>query len=266
MKKINKVKLFINNNIKSRKVAKELVEVLKKKKFQIVDDDFDLGIAIGGDGSFLRMVKDCNFNNEIFYVGVNAGTLGFAQDISVDEIGDFVANLSRGEYTYEEIGVQEVLIVTNTSTSKMFSLNEIVIRDEALNTTSLDILVDDIFLEHYTGDGILIATSFGSTTYNLSFGGSFVYNTFNTLQITPIAPLNNKSYHGLTNSVIIPSNKIIKLVPKRNNGNLIVTIDGDNKFYNNVTKIETSMRTQTIKIIRKKDYNFIRKINEKFLK
>ena len=105
MKKINKVKLFINNNIKSRKVAKELVEVLKKKKFQIVDDDFDLGIAIGGDGSFLRMVKDCNFNNEIFYVGVNAGTLGFAQDISVDEIGDFVANLSRGEYTYEEIGV-----------------------------------------------------------------------------------------------------------------------------------------------------------------
>ena len=145
MKKINKVKLFINNNIKSRKVAKELVEVLKKKKFQIVDDDFDLGIAIGGDGSFLRMVKDCNFNNEIFYVGVNAGTLGFAQDISVDEIGDFVANLSRGEYTYEEIGVQEVLIVTNTSTSKMFSLNEIVIRDEALNTTSLEILVDDIF-------------------------------------------------------------------------------------------------------------------------
>ena len=73
------------------------------------------------------MVKDCNFNNEIFYVGVNAGTLGFAQDISVDEIGDFVANLSRGEYTYEEIGVQEVLIVTNNSKKKMFSLNKLLI-------------------------------------------------------------------------------------------------------------------------------------------
>lgn len=266
MKKINKVKLFVNNNIKSRKVAKELISILEKKKFKIVEDDFDLGIAVGGDGSFLRMVKASNFNSNAYYVGVNAGTLGFAQEVSIDEINKFINDLSKGEFTYEEIGVGEVEITTNDSVSKFYSLNEIVVRDEELNTTSFDVLVDDVFLEHYTGDGLLIATSFGSTAYNLSFGGSIVYNTFNTLQITPIAPLNNKSYHSLINSIIIPSSKSIQLIPKRHGGNFIITIDGDNNFYNNVSKIETFMDGKSIKIIRKKDYNFIKKINDKFIK
>lgn len=266
MKKITKVKLFVNNNIKSRKAAKTITEVLKKKKFEIVDDDFDLGIAVGGDGSFLRMIKDSNFDSDAFYVGVNAGTLGFAQDVSLTEINKFIDHLSKGKFTYEQIGVQEVEITTNNSISRFYSLNEIVIRDEELNTAGLDVYVDDILLEKYTGDGLLIATSFGSTAYNLSFGGSVVYNTFDTLQITPIAPLNNKSYHSLINSVIIPSNKVIKLLPTRNRGDLVITVDGDNNFYNNVSKIETSMKQKSIKVIRKEDYNFIQKINDKFIK
>lgn len=266
MKKINKVKLFVNNNIKSRKAAKLITEILLKKKFEIVESDFDLGIAVGGDGSFLRMIKNSNFNSDTYYVGVNAGTLGFAQDISLNEINKFIDHLSKNKFTYETIGVQEVEITTNNSISKFYSLNEIVVRDEELNTTSLDVYVDDVLLEKYTGDGLLVATSFGSTAYNLSFGGSVVYNTFDTLQITPIAPLNNKSYHSLINSVIIPSSKTIKLIPNRNKGDLIVTIDGDNNFYNNVLKVETVMNQKSIKVIRKEDYNFIQKINDKFIK
>lgn len=266
MKKINRVKLFVNNNIKSRKAAKLITEILKKKKFEVVEDNFDLGIAVGGDGSFLRMIKYSNFDSDVFYVGVNAGTLGFAQDISIDEINKFIDNLRKEKFTYEQIGVQEVKVTANNSTSNFYSLNEIVVRDEELNTTSLDVYVDDVLLEKYTGDGLLVATSFGSTAYNLSFGGSVVYNTFDSLQLTPIAPLNNKSYHSLINSVIIPSSKIIKLIPNRNKGNLIVTIDGDNNFYNNVSKIETHMNQKSIKVIRKEDYNFIQKINDKFIK
>ena len=123
MKKINKVKLFVNNNIKSRKAAKIITEVLKKKKFEIVEEDFDLGIAVGGDGSFLRMVKNSNFNSNPYYVGVNAGTLGFAQDVSLDEINKFIDNLRKDKFTYEQIGVQEVEITTNDVTSNFYSLN-----------------------------------------------------------------------------------------------------------------------------------------------
>lgn len=265
MTKIRNIKLFVNDNIKSMKVAKQVEERLIEKGFNISDDEFDLGIAIGGDGSFLRMVKQSCFNSEVLYVGVNAGTLGFAQEINADEIDSFINDINDNNYEYEEVGVGEAEITTADSVSKFYYLNEITLRDKELNTTGLDVLVDGSLLEEYVGDGLLISTSFGSTAYNLSFGGSIVYNTFHTLQITPIAPLNNKSYRNLINSVIIPSEKVITIIPNRSK-DLLVTVDGDNNVYDDVEKTNISIRDKKIKIIRKSNYNFIEKVNDKFLK
>lgn len=267
MKKINKVKLFINNNLKSRKAAEEIKKELINNKFQLVEEDFDLGIAVGGDGSFLRMVTNSNFNSECYYVGINAGTLGFAQDISLEEIKPFVKSLSKENINYDKIGIGEVEVIFKNKTVNKFNIvNEIVIRNEELNTLHANVFVDESLLEKYVGDGLLIATSFGSTAYNLSFGGSIVFNTFDTLQLTPIAPLNNKSYRNLINSVIIPSNKIITIEPNTNDNNLLITVDGKNTFLNEVEKIKIVINNKTINIIRKKDYDFIKKVNEKFIK
>ena len=57
----------------------------------------------------------------------------------------------------------------------------------------------------------------------------------------------------------------ITLIPKRNSGNVIVTVDGDNNFYEGVKSIKTVIK-RTVKVIRMNDYNFIQKINDKFLK
>ena len=266
MRKINRVKLFVNNNEKSKKVGNYVEKILLNHNFIIVDDNYDLCIAIGGDGSFLRMIKETDFNSNIFYVGVNAGTLGFAQDVSVDDLEEFIKDLSNDSFVYEEIGVQEVSVSSNDGEHSFKSLNEIVIRNDSLKTIYFDVYVDDVLLENYVGDGILISTSFGSTAYNLSFGGSIVFNTFDTLQITPIAPLNNKSYRCLSNSVIIPSNKRIKIEPRLDDDNIVITVDGENLFYKDAVKIETFINDTRIKVIRKKDYNFITKVNDKFLK
>lgn len=263
---IKKIKLFVNDNSKSREVENILSKKLRSANFSIVDDEFDLGIAVGGDGSFLRMIKNSNFDSDCYFVGINAGTLGFAQEVDIDQIDEFIELIAREEFNYEKIGVQEVTISTEDSNSKLCSLNEIVVRDYELNTTRLGVYVDGVLLENYVGDGLLVSTSFGSTAYNLSFGGSIVYNTFHTLQITPIAPLNSKSYRNLLNSVIVPDNKIIKLVPKKEYNNLIITVDGDNNLYKGVHSIETVINNRTINVIRMDDYNFVKKINDKFLK
>ncbi len=266
MKKISKVKLFVNDNLKSRKAAEEIREELLNNNFEIVEDNFDLGIAVGGDGSFLRMITNSNFDSDCYYVGINAGTLGFAQDISLEEVKSFVKSLT-GELNCEKIAIGEVEVYFKNQIVKNFNIvNEIVIRNEELNTLHANVLVDDSLLEKYVGDGLLIATSFGSTAYNLSFGGSIVFNTFDTLQITPIAPLNNKSYRNLINSVIIPSNKTIIVEPNSNDDNLLITVDGKNTFLNEVEKIKIVINNKTINIIRKQDYNFIKKVNEKFIK
>lgn len=265
MQKIRSYKTFRNDNERSIKIEKLLNQKMQKNGFVLNDENYDLAVAIGGDGSFLRMIKNTNFNSNILYVGINAGTLGFAQEVSLDSIDDFIEELKNDNYKVDSIGVQETKVVTKDSDSNFYSLNEIVVRQKELNTLVMNVKIDDVFLEEFVGDGLLVATSFGSTAYNLSFGGSIVYNTFHTLQLTPVAPLNNKSYKTLSNPVILPENKIITLLPTRDN-NLLITIDGENNVYSDVNKIETVVDKKRIKCLRRKEYDFSNKINEKFLK
>ena len=261
---IKKFKIFSNDTKLSIEIKNKVKEKLEKSNFIENEKSFDLAIAIGGDGCFLRMVKETNFNSRVLYVGINTGTLGFAQEVKVDDIDNFINNLIIENYKIDNIGIQETKVVTSDNTAYFNSLNEIVIRDKNLNTLTLDIMIDSVKLEKFVGDGMLVATSFGSTAYNMSFGGSIVYNTFHTLQLTPVAPLNNMSYRNLLNSVIIPENKKISIIPK--NKDLLIQVDGDNNIYNNVSLIETYIHKKKIKCYRDKNYDFSKKINEKFLK
>ena len=263
--KIKRIKIFANKNDKSLSLKDEVANKLIENDFEIVDNNFDLGIAIGGDGSFLRMIKDNNFDSDTYYIGINAGTLGFAQEVEINDIEEFINDLKEDQFLVEEIGIQESTIYNkDNKMDEFYSLNEIVVREKTLNTLKLDVYIDNYLLENFAGDGILVATSFGTTAYNLSFGGSIIYNTFHALELTTIAPLNNKTYKTISNSIVLPQNKNITLLPTKTD-NLIVTVDGVNKVYDNVIKIETIMKDKTIKCLRNKDYNFIKKINEKFI-
>lgn len=262
MNNIIKIKLFANGTEYSNIILKELNKKLKENGYIISDNDFQLAIAIGGDGTFLKMVKECNFSDEIFYIGVNTGTLCFAGEIYPSDIDMFVYRLKNNNYKIENIGVQQTDLYFNKSKKSFYSLNEIVIRDIDLNTIKMDIKIDNNLLEKYTGDGVLISTSFGSTAYNLSFGGSIVYNDLHTLQITPIAPLNNKKYCTLNNSIIIPENRLIEI---NTNNKIILSIDGQNYKFNKIVKLNTYINKK-IKLIRMIEYDYTKKINEKFLK
>lgn len=263
---INKIKLFPNDNDKSKEIEQELKTRLELANFEIVDSKYDLAVAIGGDGSFLRMVKSNVFDSETYYVGVNAGTLGFLQEIAIEDIDVFIERLNNNDFSIQTIGIQETKITTEEGTlSRFFSLNEIVIRDKNLKTAKLNVEIDNEFLEKYIGDGILISTSIGSTAYNLSFGGSIVYDDLHTLQITPIAPLNTKSYRDVLNSIIIPENRAITIKPVDGTDNLLISVDGENNFYNNVKEITTIVRNKKIKVIRMNNFSYAKKIHEKFL-
>ncbi len=261
---IQNIKLFINDNTKSIKEAELVKTKLVNSGFKVVEsDNFELGIAIGGDGSFLRMVHLSNFDSEKYYVGINTGHLGFLQDIKPNEIDKFIRELKSRTYTIDDIGIQETIVGYKNGISRFYTLNEIVIREKELDLLNADLYIDGEHLEIYRGDGIMIATSIGSTAYNLSYGGSIVYPAFSTLQITPMAPINSNAYRSLPNSIIIPENKVVRIEP--NKPNIILTADGENNIFEDVDSINSSIGDKTIKVLRFKHYSFPRKINEKFL-
>jgi NAD+ kinase len=265
MKKIKNIKIYTNDNKKSKEVLDKLTNTLLLNNYNIVEENPDIVIAIGGDGSFLRMIKEEEYNSDYYYVGINAGTLGFLQEVKIEDIDSFIKCLNEGTYKIDEIGIQETKVVTEKEELSFYSLNEIVIREKDLNTLHLKVYIKDNLLENYVGDGILIATSIGSTAYNLSYGGSIIYDTFHTLQITPIAPLNNSAYRNLLNPVIIPDKDQIKVIPDYNSTNLLISIDGENKVFKKVKYLETKVDSKRIKMLRFGNYNYWQKINDKFL-
>lgn len=264
-RKVNKIKLFVKNNTKSMEAAQLLKSKLKEQNFQITEENYDLAISIGGDGSFLKMVNENQFNRSILYVGINTGTLGFLQEIDLEKCPDFIQRLNESDFKIEEISIAEGSIITSNETISFQFLNEIVIRDKNLKVLEAAVNIDTELLEDFTGDGLLISTSTGSTAYNICYGGSIIYNTLATLSITPIAPINSRAYHNLINSVIIPDKKIITIAPTKNK-ELLLTIDGINHSIKDILKIQITINNHKIKCLRMNESNFIKTVHNKLLK
>ena len=104
IKMIKKIKFYPNNSEVSNELLKMATKEFLESEFEIVDDGYELAIAIGGDGSFLRMLKENSFNSNIYYVGINTGTLGFLQEIKPNEILEFINKLKKEKYSIEKIG------------------------------------------------------------------------------------------------------------------------------------------------------------------
>ena len=84
-------------------------------------------------------------------------------------------------------------------------MNDIVIgRDGHLRVVRFKNYVNDVYLNSYNADGIIISTPPGSTGYSLSAGGPIVSPNAAMTIMTPIAP------HTLnTRSIIFPAQDVI---------------------------------------------------------
>lgn len=262
-KKINKVAIYKNNNEKSIEVEEKLKKELEKLGLEVVDESYDLAISIGGDGTFLKMVNKTNFNEDIYYVGINTGTLGFLQELTTEDYKVFFENIINNILTIEEIALEEINVITKNSTYHYLALNEIVVRRKDLKVLESKIKVDDVFLEDYAGDGLLISTNVGSTAYNMSLNGSIIDKSITALALTPIAPLRSKMYKNLNNSIILSKERIIELEPTT--PNLILTIDGVNQEIEDVIKIQVKISEHKIKCLKTNHNNFIKTVHDKLI-
>lgn len=249
MNKQRIINIISNRNFESRRTAAKLTEKLNAKGF-IVKDEFDnnaeLNICVGGDGAFLRAVHVNNFPT-IPFVGINTGHLGFFQEILPKNIDEFINKFINNQYYIEEIFLVDAEICTKEKCYYLSALNEIVIKGTKSKVIHFRVSIDGNHLENFSGDGMIISTPSGSTAYNFSAGGSIVYPTLRTLQLTPLAPISSKAYRSLLNSIIVPGDSIInlKLENRYSNSTLIVD-DGVEFKYDNIDHINFNISDKKI--------------------
>lgn len=265
---INLICLFNNDDPTSIDAMNELRRILIDRDVSVVHEyteDADLIICIGGDGSFLETVHNCNFP-EIPIIGINTGHLGFFQEACVDDVETFLDEFINGYYRIQELNTLRAVVTTRDNKVYVHEcLNEVVIRGRQSQTIHLDISINGVHIEEFSGDGILCASSAGSTAYNYSLGGAIVDPRLKLLQVTPIAPMNTIAYRSFTSSIMLPPDREFSVSPQNVNDKIFVVNDGIENVYSDVKEIAVDVSDKTIKLIRFKDYHFWSKVKSKFL-
>lgn len=182
----------------------------------------DLFVALGGDGTLLRLVRDLRGRMKPI-MGINFGSLGFLTCFGGPEYAVAAKALATGDYRVDERTLLEASIERKgIEIYSQIGLNDVVVtRGERSRLVRLNLFIDQTHLTEYNADGLIIATSTGSTAYSLSAGGPIVMPNSGVFVVTPICP------HVLTNRSVIVSNKsTIRLLPNSGEQQLSVSVDG----------------------------------------
>lgn len=188
----------------------------------VVPDGCQLVIVLGGDGTLLSAARAIS-GRDIPLFAVNLGGLGFLTAISTDEVFPELERALRNEH---RIGHRKMLSCEVRREGEVVAeyeaLNDVVIT-KAHIARMIDLVcnVDGHFVCRYKADGLIIATSTGSTAYSLSAGGPIVFPTVGALCITPICP------HTLTNRpVLVSDSSEIHVLNLASDEDAYLTIDG----------------------------------------
>ncbi|MGV0006018.1 MAG: NAD(+)/NADH kinase [Candidatus Porifericomitaceae bacterium WSBS_2022_MAG_OTU9] len=150
---------------------------------------FDLGIAIGGDGTLLHAARAI-LDMDIPLIGINTGRFGFLTDIPASKIGTMLPPVLCGDSIteYRLTGNVTVLRGNKTICSNVVVNEATVQKENVSRLCELEVHIDGKFLLGQRGDGIIIATPTGSTAYALACNGPIVHPAMEALTLVPISP------------------------------------------------------------------------------
>lgn len=250
MNKIENVRIIRSRHL-NENLLNNFYEYLKNENIKEVENvkEADLIISFGGDGTMLVSAQE-TLKNDIPIMAVNMGTLGYLAEISLDEIIEIFEKYKNGDSIIDERAFLEVKYNNET----YFALNELALLKGGLisHLIEVEVYADDIFVNKYRADGVIVATPTGSTAYSLSAGGAIVHPNLHAVTITPLAPQSLNA-----RPIIIDGNQNLKFRTYSRDNDVHLNIDGSECFrIKSTDKIEAVLSNKKIKIIRtgKNDY------------
>lgn len=169
-----------------------------------IADQADLVIAIGGDGTLLyaaRLVA----HKDVPLIGINRGRLGFLTDVLPQDMLASVDAALEGRCERDERSLLEARIVNGGGViARSLALNDVVLQKwQTGRMLDFETRIDGVYVNLHGGDGLVVASSTGSTAYALSCGGPIVAPHLDVLVLAPICP------HTLSDRPIIVSGRSV---------------------------------------------------------
>jgi NAD kinase len=175
-------------------------------------NDIDLCIAIGGDGTLLHATSMFPLRCPPI-CGFSAGSLGFLMPFDPDKYEQVLTDIFAGKSELlhrRRIAVHVTKIGEPTSDAYPVSslLNEVVVRrwSRLKGVCELHCEVDGQHLANFQGDGVIVSSATGSTAYSMAAGGPLVHPAVGALVITPLASMTLAS-----RAIVLPGDATIRL-------------------------------------------------------
>lgn len=160
----------------------------------------DLGLVVGGDGTMLGIGRQLA-PYDVPLIGINQGRLGFITDIAYSNFEASLRPMLHGEYVEDRRHLMAGRVLRDGhSVFEAVAMNDVVVnRGATSGMLEMRVEVDGHFVANQRADGLIIASSTGSTAYALSAGGPLLHPSIAGWVMVPIAP------HTLSNRPIVLS-------------------------------------------------------------
>jgi len=220
----------------------------------------DMIFSIGGDGTLLGalpLVRDSN----IPILGINTGRMGFLSSVSRTETNEVVAKIIKGQYKTERRTLIELVEPQNVFADINYALNEVgVFHKNNGNLIVICVYVNDLLVNKYWADGLVVATPTGSTAYSLSAGGPIMTPDSGAFVITPVAT------HNLSvRPVVIPDNSTVRISIQGRTEGFMLSMDSRSAVFDADTEILIRKADVALNTVRMEGKDFFGTIREKLL-
>ncbi len=224
-----------------------------------LSQNIDLFMIIGGDGTFLEgvhIVQDTN----IPIIGINTGRLGFLTSINLQDIKKILTEIFLGNFSIQKRSLLK-LDADNSFDGFNYALNEFTIhKSDTSSMLTIEVNINNEYVNSYWADGIIIATPTGSTAYSLSAGGPILHPAANSFIITPIA------VHNLNvRPLVVPDDAIITLKATGRSEKCLISLDHRFLSVPVNSKFQINKASFSINFLHCLSYNFYNTLRSKLL-
>jgi NAD+ kinase len=242
---VKTIGLAVNHSkIKADELTVKLVELVEKYGSRIVLDEAlaakvgrpelampldrfaeeaELLFVLGGDGTMLGFARQFA-RAGLPILGINIGHLGFLSEAEPKDLENAVKRVLDGDYFLERRLMLEAQVQRKGKIvmDSLIALNDISIaRNSFGGMVTCKVFVDDMYVDQYTGDGLLVSTPTGSTAYSLSCGGPIVAPHIEVILLTPICP------HTLhSRPMVIAANQEVRIEVTATHPEMVLSLDG----------------------------------------
>ncbi len=217
----------------------------EKLRKRVHAGEFDLLVAVGGDGTMLRAGHLCA-PNDIPILGINKGRLGFLFQLDEGGWKNMLDQLLAGDYWIEHrMMLRAEHIRVGERLGVWQALNDVVVgRGPNMRPIHVTASVDGQYLTKFVCDGLIAATASGSTAYALACGGPILPPELRNILFIPIAP-----HLSFDRAIVLSEGVTVSMTILSENG--ILSVDGQTPLgLDEHDRVDVRAGENTVKFIR----------------